>query len=104
MIENFFMPNIDEITARDKWNELNKSINGSDAHRFSPVESVRYVINDRSALDRVGEPSLYNSKKVMAIIESDDKITVFSGDDCSMKHVLDKVDEYGKKRIQYFPC
>lgn len=102
MIDKFFMPNIDEITARDKWNELNKLTNGNEAQKFKvPVESVRYVINEKYALDRVGELSSYNSKMVMAIIQSDEKLTVFTDFNGYLNsHVVDRYDGIGIHHFQ----
>lgn len=60
MFEKFFMPDTDDDTARDKWNNLNRQVNRENAANYKiPIESVRYENNERVALDRVGELSSY---------------------------------------------
>lgn len=97
MNDFFIMPGFDEITGRDKWNQLNELINGNDAHNYIiPVESVRYLIDDKYALDRVGEPSSHNSKMVIAIVESDEKLTVFTDVNGGlMRHAILKYEGIG---------
>ena len=84
MNKDFFMPNLEDIEARQKWNEFNKLVNGNDADDFKvPIESIRYPKNGFE-IERVGDCSSYDrvksSRKVIAIVESNEIITVFTDD------------------------
>ncbi len=89
---NFFMPDISDDKARIKWNEFNKQINGENFVDYKiPIEAVRYRINGKIAIDRIGELSSNNSKKVIAIVESNETLTVFTDDNGLIKqHIIDK--------------
>jgi hypothetical protein len=97
MTDKFFFPGFVGESASDELNKLNKSVNDHNANDFKmPNESIRYRIGEKSVLDRVGEFSSFNSKLVVAIVESDNCITVYSKDnDSLLRYVVDKHDRIG---------
>ena len=100
--KEFFMPDLDKDVAIEKWNEFNKIVNGDSANDYSiPVYEFSYKNKrGRHSIARVGEPFDETNKIILAIVQSDNGMVVYTKENLGESNQI--IEKYNRGAEKLF--